>query len=149
MSDNPYAPPTARVDDVPLEEPRKRPRQIVLAVQLAAVRYTSAILFIMLYWDEYYSKTQSVSVLLWTQGIGLALIVWLFTMIYLGRNWARMVLAVLFAFGTLTAFNPALWMSSTPMFVKAQILIGVLLSLVILGLLFLPPGREWFRKRAG
>src|SRR5882724_7328880 len=107
MGDNRYAPPGAPVYDVP--PPRQvspRPREVVLAVQLAAGGYLLGSAVIVMTWD-FYSRLQSPSALIWSQALSLIILVWLYTKIYAGRNWARVTLLVLSLFGTLFSFNRA------------------------------------------
>jgi uncharacterized membrane protein len=150
MSENPYAPPKARVEDVlPPPVEKIRPRQIVIAVQLAALSCVLGIAVIAVSWD-YYSKLQPLSVTIASQLFSLALSFWLYYKIYVGRNWARITLLVLAVFGAFIVFNQIFMnlIAAAPLLVKAQILLGFGINLVILALLFLPPGRTWFRKTA-
>lgn len=126
-----------------------RPRQVVLAVQLAAASFVVGLLVMFLTWD-YYVTLQPVGQMVATQIVTLAILVWLYAKIYAGRNWARITLLVLTLVGMLGIFSDtavALYRGA-PMLAKVWMFIGHGLSLVTLWLLFLSPGKEWFRKRA-
>ena len=84
MSDNPYAPPKALVDDPVLSQPEMaRPRQVVTAIWLAAIGYGLGLIVIFLYWD-YYSSLQTISAFIVSQLLSLALLFW----IYYRSMWA-------------------------------------------------------------
>jgi hypothetical protein len=150
MNNNPYAPPGAPVDDVTTSQASMpRPRQVLLAVQLAAASFIVGLLIMFLTWD-YYVGLQPVGQMVATQIVTLAIMVWLYAKIYAGRNWARITLLVLTLVGMLGIFSDtavALY-KGAPVLAKVWMFIGHALSLVVLWLLFLSPGKEWFRKRA-
>src|SRR5690242_15762649 len=99
-SDNHYAPPTAAVHDIPPpQRTGTRPREVVLAVKLAAIGYVLGLVVIPFSWD-YYSRLQPPAALITNQALSLLLLIWLYTKIYAGRNWARITLLVLFLIGT-------------------------------------------------
>ena len=67
MSDNPYAPPKALVDDPVLSQPTMdRPKQVVIAIWLAAIGYVLGLLVMFLSWD-YYSRLQSTGMFIGSQ----------------------------------------------------------------------------------
>ncbi len=151
MSHNPYTPPKSNVDDaVPLQATHVRPTQVVLAIRLAALNYGLGLIAILVSW-EYFSRLQSIGSLIFNQIFSLALSVWLYYKIYVGRNWARVTLLVFFALGsfmTLSSLVRDLLMSA-PVMAKAQMVLGIGIGLTILWLLFFSPGRHWFRRTPG
>jgi hypothetical protein len=148
MSNNPYAPPSAPVDDVvALQASMTRPRQIVLAVQLAVLGYVLGLVVLLLSWS-YYTSIQSATMLIVSQALSLVVFVWLYAKIYAGRNWARITLLVftLLGFLGLLSETTVKLIMAGPAVAKVQMVVGLGLNLTILWLLFLSPGREWFRK---
>jgi len=148
MSDNPYAPPKSLVADTePALPPMERPKQIMWAIWLAAIGYGVGLVVVLLSWD-YYSKLQSIGSFLVSQVISLAILVWLYSRIYVGRNWARIVLLIFSAIGMLTIMNRMVMdlLASAPIIARVQTFVGLGLNLVILWLLFLSPGRLWFSR---
>jgi len=149
MNDNRYAPPNSPVGDVkPSPTPRQRPREIVLAVQLTATQYVMGIFVMILAWD-FYSSLQSAGQAFFTQVIGLAFAVYIWAKIYHGRNWARILLLVssvigLAAQATMPEVRKILM--AAPVLVKLSMISSIAMTLINLWLLFLSPGREWFRK---
>ena len=151
MRDDRYAPPVAVVADVlPAQPAIERPRQIVLAVQLAAIGYVLGLAVLVVAWD-YYSKLQPNGAVLFNQVFALAISVWLYGKVYAGRNWARIVLLVLAIVGMAFTFNQTFvtLLKAAPLIAKVQMVVGIGTNVAILWLLFLSPGREWFKKRAG
>jgi hypothetical protein len=148
MSDNRYAPPTAPVQDVAPIQMGTRPRQIVWAVQLAAAGYLLGLIAVALSWD-YYSHLQPVGRMIAGQVAGVLVAVWLYYKIYIGRNWARITLLVLSILGCLgliaTLFTNLV--AALPVLAKVRMVVGVGINLIVLWLLFLTPGREWFKSR--
>jgi multisubunit Na+/H+ antiporter MnhG subunit len=148
MSENPYAPPSARVDDVvPSGAPRVRPPQIMLAIQLAAANYVLGLVVILVTWD-YYSRVQSPTSTVIGQVVGLLIAVWFYYKIYQGRNWARIVLLVLTIIGILASLSSIFRavLAVAPTIVKVQMGLGWVISLAIIYLLFFSPGKTWFQK---
>lgn len=148
MSDNPYAPPkTHVVDSDPALVPMERPKEIMTAIWLAFIGYGLGIVVVLLTWD-YYSKLQTLGGFLGSQLFTLAIMFWLYYKIYMGRNWARIVLLVLAVIGLAVTMNAAAMslLKTAPMLAKAQMGLGLVLNIVVLWLLFLSPGRHWFRR---
>jgi hypothetical protein len=151
MSDNPYAPPNSRVEDAQVTGlPGTRPSQIVLAIRLAAIAYGLGLVGILVSWD-YYSKLQSTGSLVVNQLFSAALMIWIYYKIYVGRNWARIVLLVFSLIGTATMLSSVVMnlLLAAPAIAKVQMVVGVLVNLTVLWLLFLSPGRRWFSKTSG
>jgi hypothetical protein len=150
VTENPYAPPSSRVEDLAFPEVRgERPRQVVFAVRLAAVNYVLGLLSILVSW-EYFSKLQSPGAILANQLFSVALLIWIYYKIYHGRNWARIVLLVFSVLGALLILSSAVMslLAAAPFIAKAQMVIGIAVNLIILWLLFISPGRHWFRRIA-
>jgi hypothetical protein len=149
MSDNRYAPPTAPVQEVvPERMLTVRPREIVWAVQLAVVGYLLGLVLMFVSWD-YFSKLQSMGSLISNQVISLGISVWLYFKIWAGRNWARITLLVFSLLGALMAFSSLFMnlLAAAPMIFKVEMYVGFGINLVILWLLFMSPGKEWFKTR--
>lgn len=151
MSDNPYAPPRSSVGDAaPSQVTQVRPDQIGLAIRLAAINYGLGLVAIAVSW-EYFSRLQPIGSLIFNQLFSLALSVWIYYKIYVGRNWARITLLVLFSLGsfmTLSSLVRELLMAA-PVVAKVQMVVGMGIGLAILWLLFISPGRHWFRRARG
>lgn len=148
MSDNPYAPPkTHVVDSDPALVPMERPNEIMAAIWLAFINYGLGVVVVLLSWD-YYSKLQTLGGFLGSQAFSLAILCWLYYKIYVGRNWARMVVLVFMAIGIVVTTNRTVMsvMESAPMLAKIQMGVGFALSLVVLWLLFVSRGRHWFKR---
>ena len=153
MSENPYAPPSARVEDTaPAEESAVRPREIVLVIQLAIANYIIGLVMFVVFWD-YFSRMQSTGSFVMNQVFSLALLFWIYYKIYVGRNWARIVLLVFSAIGIFVSASSMFRdvLAAMPMGLKIEMAVGVVINLVILWLLFVSPGRHWFdrARRAG
>ena len=151
MSDNPYAPPRSSVDDAALPQVTQvRPDQVVLAIRLAAINYGLGLVGILVSW-EYFSKLQPIGSLIFNQLFSLALSVWIYYKIYKGRNWARITLLVLFALGSVMTLSGLVrnLLMAAPVIAKVQMIVGIGIGLAILWLLFISPGRRWFRRTPG
>jgi hypothetical protein len=149
MNDNRYAPPNSPVGDrQPEPALKQRPREIVLAVQLTVTQYVMGIVLMVFSWD-YYSGLQSVGQAVFTQLFGVAFGLFIWAKIYHGRNWARILLLVSSVLGL--AAQVALpevtkLIMAAPVLVKLTMISSIAMTLINLWLLFLSPGREWFRK---
>ena len=148
MSENPYAPPASRVGDTaPPQAQETRPTQVVVAIRLAAVNYGLGLVGLIASW-EYFSKLQATGSMISSQLISLALFVWIYYKIYVGRNWARITLLVLSVLGGLMTLSRVVTdlLAAAPAIAKAQMFVGLAINLAILWLLFISPGRHWFRR---
>lgn len=150
MSENPYAAPSSRVEDTaPAQENPVRPKEVVLVIQLAAANYLLGLVMFFVFWD-YFSSLQSTRSFVLNQAVSLALLFWIYYKIYVGRNWARIVLLVFSGIGILasasTVFRNIL--AAAPLVVRIEMGLSILINLVILWLLFVSPGRHWFVRRA-
>lgn len=149
MNENPYAPPKAVVSDVAEDErQRTRPPQIALAVKLAAAGYALSLLAVVLTWSSFYSKLGSLSYVILNQVVSVAVLIWLYYKIWLGRNWARILILVFTALGALTMLNSTVraTLAAQPPASMVVMLLNYGVSIVILWLLFVSPGRVWFQK---
>jgi len=151
MSDNPYAPPKALVDDPVLAQPTMaRPKQVMTAIWLAAIGYGLGLIVIILNWD-YYSRLQSLGAFIVGQLFSLILLFWIYYKIYVGRNWTRIVLLAFSILGGLMILNRAVMdlLVAAPTIAKVQTFVGLGLNAAILWLLFFSPARHWFRRHSG
>ncbi len=146
MSENPYAPPSSRVEDAALsQEAAARPKEIVLVIQLAVGNYLLGLVMFVLYWD-YFSSQQSPRAFILNQSLTLVLMLWIYYKIYVGRNWARIVLLILSGIGMVASASAAFRevLAAMPTVLKVEIGVGAVINLAILWLLFVSPGRHWF-----
>jgi hypothetical protein len=149
MNENPYAPPKAVVSDVAEDErQRTRPPQIALVVKLAAGAYALSLLAVMLTWSSFYSKLGSLSYVILNQVVSVAVLIWLYYNVWLGRNWARILILVFTVLGALTMLNGDVrsMLAAQPPAGMLVMLLNYGVSIVILWLLFVSPGRVWFQK---
>ncbi len=129
------------------------PWQVVLAVRLAVLSYLMGALSLILYWD-YFSTMRSAQSVLVNLGIALIFFIWIYYKIYAGRNWARITLLVILVLVGLMTMSSVFMdkiselLAPAPAVVKAQMIAGLVISLIILGLLFVSPGRSWFRPKS-
>ncbi len=146
MTRGPYAPPTSRVADRAIETV-PRPRQVTIAVALLWVSLALGVPA----WHLSASRdpeTASHPAFIVFTAIVLVLSVTLNVLIYRGRNWARILLLVLFVIAGALLLVPV----DEP--VPAGVLENTLnagtlvLEAVALYLLFTRPGASWFRRPA-
>jgi hypothetical protein len=120
----------------------------VLVVKLAALGYLFGLTALVLSWS-YYSALTTVSSTIFNQGFSLALLVWVYYKIYVGRNWARILLLILTVLGMLMLssriFRGILF--AAPAIAVLSTLVSTGITGVNLWLLFISPGRRWFKKR--
>jgi hypothetical protein len=154
MNDSRYSPPKAAVADIaPAQEPgmRQRPRQVVLAVWLGAVAYIVAMVLLVVAWD-YYARRQSIIRVGLAQVAGIVFWVWLYFKIHGGRNWARitwlMVSVGSVIGGALLILGSTFggMLEAPTLIVKVGAACRIALNATIFWLLFVTPGREWFRR---
>jgi len=122
---------------------QQRPREITLATRLLWVSLLLGVLNSMLQWS-YIREKASVGFILTVQAGTLIILVWLVYQTGRGRNWARILLLLLFVAGI--AVEPrAVLASLTISTVSGGIGIAQLLMEVLsLYLLFLSEGRSWY-----
>ena len=149
MNENPYAAPKAHVTDVEsAPADRARPPQIKLVIQLAVANYLLALAVAIFNWQFYAQRTGIIGFVV-SQALGLAIGIWFYYKIWQGRNWARIVLLVFSVIGmavSLTSFYRS-ELAAMPTAVKRLTILGTIVSFVVLYLLFISPGREWFVKQ--
>jgi hypothetical protein len=149
--DERYAPPKSAVEDVTPKEPlpQRPPRQIVLAIQFAALSYVVSLTGIGLEWD-YYLQTRSITTIVVSLACSVGIQAWLCWKVYRGRNWSRITMLIFKGIGIAGLIVGGLGnlLLSLPPVVIVTSSIGIGLTLAALWLLFLSPGREWFRTRA-
>ncbi len=102
-------------------------------MQLAAINYVLGLAVLVLSWD-YYSRLQSTGALIFGQALSLALLAWLYSNVYAGRNWARITLLVLSSIGMVFTFNQAVvtLLKAAPPIAKVQMVIGLLANVAAL-----------------
>ena len=153
MSDNPYTPPNSRVDECVLPWAQQvRPGQVLTALWLGAATCAEG-LVVQIVSRAYDPNVQATGLAIAFQVFLLVLSVWVYYKIYAGRNWARVTLLVLFVVGPLLDAITVLYYEmflgvviAMPVIAKVQLIVKVLLDLAILWLLFISPGRHWFRR---
>ena len=127
------------------------PPQVILAIRLAALNYGLGLISVIVYW-RYFSTLQSTQSLILNQVVSLAVAVWLYYKIYMGRNWARvtlLVIGVLVGLMTTSQFFTEKFADLTaaaPAPAKVQMMVAPVISLIVLLLLFVSRGRHWFSR---
>src|SRR3954467_4713846 len=104
MDHNPYTPPAAPVADALEALPAERPRNVTTAVALLWI--TAALNFAFTTATKYYPLHQAVGNTLWLfvplaigLAVGFGFCWWIYGAVGNGRNWARIVVAVLTVLG--------------------------------------------------
>lgn len=148
MSHNPYEAPKSVVADISAEDrPVVRPKEVLLAVRLLWIMYGVGLLVLAANRAWVISR-QSAVVLVTTEAISLVLSFWVYNRILAGKNWARMLL-LLGAASTVLVFSipqmRAMFQNAPPL-TKISAAVKAPFSLYVLWLLFVSPGRHWFRK---
>ena len=157
MDRNLYAPPAAAVAD-PVEVKAERPKEVTWAMNFiwaALVVGTAAGLLSMaatLFTTSPFGMTGTVVVVAIGIGVRIVITVWVNTRIALGRNWMRILLAVLFASGVI--YFAVEWRAyanlltgKAPLFFIATI-VKSLLNVTTMVLLFTPRANRWFKAMA-
>ena len=125
----------------------ERPFQVTMAARLLMGSLALGVVTDALLWSRLTSRT-SVGFVLGVQAVTVALILWLTYKIWQGRNWARVTQAVLTVAG-LPFYIPTLKgyfsISAAAGSVSA---LQTALQLVAIYLIFIGPGRKWFKARA-
>jgi len=152
-TENPYSPPKAVVADVNYAPPMARPRSVTVAVALLAIGVLLGLLQNAIVWISG-DRGSITTPYIVGQVLGIVIAVWIYYKIAQGRNWARIVLLVLYAF-VIVAFGIGMWAISSGLVPIEKSALGfnlvlqvvqLLMDAVALYLLFVP-GREWFRPR--
>ena len=151
MTESPYSPPKASVE-IPADQDRylaERPREIVIAIWLVVIAQLVNWAGLMITWD-YQMAVQALGIFIFSQVVGIAFAVWLYYKIYQGRNWARILLLILTAIGLASLLIPDVTQEllAQPIVMTTLMVIQYILHGAILWLLFVSPGRLWFRKKS-
>jgi hypothetical protein len=146
---NPYAPPAAPVADAPRTDERgKRPLPVVLAVGALGLYVLMSVLNVALSWPPTFGPSVTLIALLAAVVLFLSGALWVVYKVALGENWARVItlLCAITEVVFLLRASPSLWAARSLQlaldFESVPIVIAV-------ALLFLTPGRQWFRRGAG
>jgi hypothetical protein len=165
MANNPYSPPGADVSDQVLTVPiGAMPRTVLLGLGIHAViaAYALYSTFVRYTAPQFSTLFERVSeqgtwLLFWQFGLPLTLLVLQVTAIVFAfrrKQWARITLLVLLAWGILTSLMSMYAFSLRPgmlgrVLTPILVLWGVLIVRgVAVGLLFTPSANAWFRPRA-
>ena len=132
---------------VPVVDSAQRPAQITLAVLALWLSLALGVAGSILD-RSHLSTLASPAFILSVQGITFGILALLTYMIGLGRNWARIVYAVLFAIGLVQLPVLLCQTYSRSMISGAIVTAQILIQATVLALVFVGPGRSWFRRRA-
>ena len=137
---NPYSPPKAQVRDASDARPLgERPQQIAFAIALSSISLLIGVVSgAVPYSAEPVQRAVETGIwaLVIAAGIMINLAVWR------GRNWARVVYAVL---TVLALLGIPLELSARPAAALALDIVSLVLAVVVLYLLFTGPGSVWFK----
>jgi hypothetical protein len=152
MTENPYAPPKAAINEVTAESPAARPREVARAVWLSWIGI--ALGDILNTVDTALHPAVGRPGLLVTVVVGLPLGIliawWINGKILKGRNWARILQLIGLLSVPLTLYT----ILTNPMYAQSRVMPLVAQAMTwplyawSTWLLFSSPGKEWFRKRA-
>jgi hypothetical protein len=126
-----------------------RPVEITNAIRLVGLNFLIGWSAMLISWDYFTRLYSSPTWLITNQVLSTAILVWIYYKIYQGRNWARIVLAVMSVLGFAMYFNSTFTdlLASMPTVAKASTAVGVVVNLSVLWLLFFSKGRHWFQKQ--
>ena len=150
---NPYRAPRADVDDLaPVEDDDRgpRPTQVAVAVVMFWVVLIIQIASLVYNWQFFRFATGAVFILACVVSGFWVLSAWLVAMIERGLNWARITYLVLYLLIFLPFYAFTIWVTLTYVRNPAGTLPSLgqaLLQLIALLLLFIGPGRHWYRAR--
>ena len=149
---NPYAPPQAEVGEVVQPEGRgPRPVQVTWAVNLFWVDLALSVVYDVASWQRSESALSQIGAAGFALML-LALEAFIIVKIARGRNWARWVAfvsVILGIFGILGTVGVLPFALGTPVNTSRFLALGVtstLLDIAALYLLFVSPGRYWFKR---
>jgi len=140
---NPYAPPKAVVAEV--ESTIARPPAVNTAMKLLWVSFALTFVEVALDWEG--SVAGDARTFLIFASLGIAITLWLYLKIRVGRNWARITYLVLTVISGPFVFIELPEIAQRAPIAAGLTLIDLFLVLYALYLLFFP-GREWFRARS-
>jgi hypothetical protein len=145
MNNNPYSPPNAPVADVLSLQGYCRPASINVVLTLFLAPMALALIHATFQWWNLRSAVPLASIIV-TAVLTTTLIGWLSYKIWQGRNWARIVMLVLFVIGVLIS-GPQL----PAMFARSRLAAGIFVvqsaaQFAALCIVFFTPARRWFSK---
>jgi hypothetical protein len=123
----------------------ERPREVTLATRILWVTLLLGVLNSILQWSHLREKA-STGFILTVQGATLFIMAWLVYQTGRGRNWARILLLLLFVAGI--ALEPRALLASLTISTSggAIVIVQLLLQLVSYYLLFVSKGRAWYAR---
>ena len=124
---------------------RRRPREITLATRLLWATLMLGALNSLLHWSHMREKA-SVGFILTVQGATLVVMAWLVYQVGRGRNWARILLLLLFVAGIALEPRASLASLRVSTIGGAIVIVQLLMQLVSYYLLFVSPGRAWYAR---
>ena len=148
MKRNPYRPPSAEVADLEFADGVARPPLINVATVLLCATFGAGLISSTIQW-QYLSSRAPIGFLAFTGLFTFALGGWIFYKLWQGRNWARIVMLVMFVVGAPLSLPqlPVMFMRS-PMG-AAIFVFQTAAQLGALYIVFLTSARHWFTKNRG
>jgi hypothetical protein len=125
----------------------KKPQAVTIAVMLYIASLFLGVGVMMLDYDYMVAQMQMPAA-----GLYVAMIVSILITLLLiwkisqGRNWARIVMLVLFVFGSYTAFTTTMQSFERSTLLGLLQTAQMLIQIAALVLIFIPPGSEYFKK---
>jgi hypothetical protein len=148
MNDNPYAPPSTKVEDVDGGVPMERPREVKLAITLF---WISVVVALPVWFDlGEVDPGDPDQFTPWVFGVVfavamMAFTVWVIVSIGRARNWARITYLVLASLGWIFMLMDVPGMYSRSWYYGAANLFNAVCDLGIVVLLFMRASNAWFR----
>ncbi len=152
MTENPYAPPAAKVSDVDAGEPLPRPGAVARAIQLFWISFVLTLPFAFvgddLFPDSGDTETLAAVVigLIFALAV-LAFMIWVVIQIGRAKNWARVAYVILAILGWLFTFSDLPGMFSQAWYSWSWDLVSAAIDVAIVVLLYTPAANAWFRAR--
>jgi hypothetical protein len=127
---------------------QERPAQVALALKLAIIGLALGALAASLSWRQLGSFVITPR-LVATQALTLVLVAWVYYNIYVGRNWARILLLAVAITGPFIYLNDAMrtMLLEAPAIAKVSHVVNACISIAVLYLLFTRPGSTWFKRQ--
>jgi hypothetical protein len=160
MSHNPYTPPSTVVADPALPAVRERPQNVTWAVQLMWLGFALGIAggAYGLFFEAapgIVSRLTIIIITAVTWAIGFGIVWWIFGALGKGRNWARILTAIVFCLNVLAAAwvaktmpaNVRTWFSGTSALGPIIYLLQLVIYAVAVVLTLTPSASPWFRQR--
>ena len=151
QSHNPYSPPKTEVGSGELAAQAPRPRAVDIALVLVGLNVMLSLVGMLRSWEYVRNGAMSGLDMFWLL-LRLGLLVWICFAIVRGRNWARILLAVLTVLGLFSLGVALIALLKYDMRILPSLdstvlmTLPSLLSIAAIYLLFVP-GRSWFAKR--